>query len=444
MHQAMWAGKAFFGREVLLVDLDRLDQATAGEPFQSVGRHREQGAAKGCSSSTQSQASATLPGGLFQQLLRAGVRRSDRAMMRGREQNPFCQRIRSSQPLRSEQANFPSRSARLSCPTAMSPSSFSQPPLSQLTPQRVLKVLRQPSAIAVLASIAVHGLLAVILPLLPMNSEEPKKPRPVKVVALTPAERSRLPSSFGSGSGLKSTNPLPLDLPPSFQIPPPTPLYSFPPAVPPDPYPVEQTRQVPDLDRTQPPETRPSDPTRPPNGNDGDGDSDLKKKLEAEGKRQAEERKKLEEEKKKLEEERKQQSYLFNPANTTYDDKKYEDFANALLTLSKGKMEKDVAKPQFKTLPYPEEACRYIPKDKQEKKIVATTAIIQSDGKLAEDPKILTSSGYKPLDDLAFSYVIDKVKNPDSDEFKPSKNGNYRGILVMVEFDPEPTCTAKP
>ena len=311
------------------------------------------------------------------------------------------------------------------------------PLFSQITPQRVLSVLRQPSAIAVLASIAVHGLIAVTLPLLPMKSEEPKKPRAAKVVALTPAERSRLPSGFGSGSGLKSGNSLLSDLPPSLLIPPPSPLYTYPTTTPIDPYPVEQTRPDPVVEEPRNP--NPKNPNSPQDsgGNGGGGSAELKKKLE-------EERKKLEEEKKKLEEEKKKQAYLFDPTDISYDDRKFAEFAQNLSTLSKGKMEKDYGKPQFVAIPYTEESCRYIPKAKQEKKFLAVTAIIDPDGKLVEEPKILVSSGYKPLNEAAISYVANKIKNRDGDEFKPSKNGNYKGIFVNFEVDPESVCSAKP
>ena len=173
----------------------------------------------------------------------------------------------------------------------MSQSSLPNPrPLSQLTPQQVLKALRHPSAIAVLASIGVHGLLAVVLPLLPMKSEEPKKPRPVKVVALTPAEQGRLGlgrgNGFGNGNGngLRSSNPLPdlSSLPPSYPLssPTPNPFYSFPPAAPPveqfDDYTINAGRpnSTTDPAGTTEPGTKPSaKPSSSPSGKTGGGGS---------------------------------------------------------------------------------------------------------------------------------------------------------------------------
>lgn len=57
-------------------------------------------------------------------------------------------------------------------------------------------VLRQPTGIATLASVGVHGLLWVVLPILPLSSKttESEAQRPVQLVELTPAEQSRLPS----------------------------------------------------------------------------------------------------------------------------------------------------------------------------------------------------------------------------------------------------------
>lgn len=56
--------------------------------------------------------------------------------------------------------------------------------------------LRQPTGIATIVSVGVHGLLWVVLPVLPLSSKttESEVQRPVALVELTPAEQSRLPS----------------------------------------------------------------------------------------------------------------------------------------------------------------------------------------------------------------------------------------------------------
>ncbi len=56
------------------------------------------------------------------------------------------------------------------------------------------KLFLQPTSIAVMASLGIHGLLGVSLPYLPIASQEKPKPlQNVKLVQLTPTEQSRLP-----------------------------------------------------------------------------------------------------------------------------------------------------------------------------------------------------------------------------------------------------------
>lgn len=57
------------------------------------------------------------------------------------------------------------------------------------------QALRQPTGIATIASVGVHGLLWIVLPILPLASKTTESdPEPVQLVELTPAEQSRLPS----------------------------------------------------------------------------------------------------------------------------------------------------------------------------------------------------------------------------------------------------------
>ncbi len=58
------------------------------------------------------------------------------------------------------------------------------------------QMLSQPTGIAVMASVGIHGLLGLTLPYLPLASQEkPGSPRTVQLVELTPAELSRLPQA---------------------------------------------------------------------------------------------------------------------------------------------------------------------------------------------------------------------------------------------------------
>lgn len=82
-------------------------------------------------------------------------------------------------------------------------------------------VLREPIYLSAIASLGLHGLLWVILPILPIRSSEPSEvgvQRPVDLVELTPQELARLPdfatdpSAFPAlppGADLYSLNPLP-------------------------------------------------------------------------------------------------------------------------------------------------------------------------------------------------------------------------------------------
>lgn len=72
---------------------------------------------------------------------------------------------------------------------------------------------RDPGTLAALASLGVHGLLFVVLPLLPdtaIQAPEPEIKRPVEVVELTPEEQKRLPDM--------ATQP-PVELPPINTLP---------------------------------------------------------------------------------------------------------------------------------------------------------------------------------------------------------------------------------
>ncbi|MDX2212817.1 MAG: hypothetical protein SFY66_05950 [Oculatellaceae cyanobacterium bins.114] len=63
-------------------------------------------------------------------------------------------------------------------------------------PKTLGPMLREPTSLAIIASVGVHGLMWVVLPLLPVQSsqaEEPEIRRSVALLELTPAEQGRLP-----------------------------------------------------------------------------------------------------------------------------------------------------------------------------------------------------------------------------------------------------------
>lgn len=105
---------------------------------------------------------------------------------------------------------------------------------------------RSANGLAVLASLGFHGLLLVVLPLLPLESQELELQRTIPVVGLTLEEQSRIPQALEQASvpysAEQGTLPLPptqafqsdilppLPPPPSVLPPPPssTPIYQFP------------------------------------------------------------------------------------------------------------------------------------------------------------------------------------------------------------------------
>ncbi|MBD2099079.1 energy transducer TonB [Trichocoleus sp. FACHB-591] len=146
------------------------------------------------------------------------------------------------------------------------------------------EVLRQPSGIAAIASVGVHGLLWVVLPVLPLSSKttESEAQRPVKLVELTPAEQGRLPSFatpqlslpplpkttnlFPSLPSLQSSNSLPSSSSSPYNLPlfaPPPSGFSFSPSVPlPAPLGLPTT-QIPIPDAPAPRISEPAQSSRP-------------------------------------------------------------------------------------------------------------------------------------------------------------------------------------
>ncbi|HEY9650350.1 MAG TPA: TonB family protein [Coleofasciculaceae cyanobacterium] len=56
------------------------------------------------------------------------------------------------------------------------------------------QLLNQPTSIAVIASVGIHGVVAVALPFVPLASQEaPQAPQPIQMVELTPTQQSRIP-----------------------------------------------------------------------------------------------------------------------------------------------------------------------------------------------------------------------------------------------------------
>ncbi|MBD2021565.1 hypothetical protein H6F43_15400, partial [Leptolyngbya sp. FACHB-36] len=99
--------------------------------------------------------------------------------------------------------------------------------LRQPIVERAVDALRQPTALAAIASLGVHGLLAVTLPLLPSDQPEEDAQRTVGVVQLTPAEQQRVPEASTPSSALPNSPRS--SLPPQSSL---SPLRPLPPLVP--------------------------------------------------------------------------------------------------------------------------------------------------------------------------------------------------------------------
>jgi hypothetical protein len=65
-----------------------------------------------------------------------------------------------------------------------------------------VEIMKRPAAIAIVASIGIHGLLGLSFPMISSSSSPKDKQTPVKLVDLTPSEQSKLPQSPTSGIAL--------------------------------------------------------------------------------------------------------------------------------------------------------------------------------------------------------------------------------------------------
>ncbi len=59
--------------------------------------------------------------------------------------------------------------------------------------EKAVELAKRPAAIAIIASLSIHGLLGLSLPILSSNNADKDKQKAVKLVDLTPAEKSHLP-----------------------------------------------------------------------------------------------------------------------------------------------------------------------------------------------------------------------------------------------------------
>ncbi|MGI0485651.1 hypothetical protein ACN4EK_09465 [Pantanalinema rosaneae CENA516] len=352
------------------------------------------------------------------------------------------------------------------------------PPDSLIPPSRqdslgtILHSIRQPTTIALVASLGVHGLFLAGLPFLSsVQSKQPQEQETVQLIELSPAEQSRLPSA-----ALSQAFPAPMvtpQTPTSQAVPNPAtqtdtedaPLYDFP-LIPPPPvvnYPPELAaplparrapltfQDIPALKKSQPaeqpepektaaaeaetvpPQPEQTEPQPAPSAADLQSEDltrSTRRRLDAATVAR------IQQEEKQEQAAAQQQAYLqemygtFNAGDASLEayKKNMESLTDSAKNLSgkldwqlpdkeeKQQMEAEIAKL------YPSEACSFKPKAAE----VQVAAIVQPDGKLAGDkPYLVLSSGYKGLDKVALEYIAKK-------EFKSEKDVQF--LLFKLPF----------
>jgi hypothetical protein len=315
--------------------------------------------------------------------------------------------------------------------------------------------LRKPAWIATIASVGVHVVLWIVLPILPLESreaEEPDIPRPVGLVELTPEEQSRIPDFSVPSAELPPIAPINPDLyslnppgsqffeqpfetlprtplpsytppslsllpplipPPATRVPPqspavprniappsPIPSPSVVPSPPPSPAPLEgETAVLPELDNLSP-DTPPEDTEPVPS---------LPSPLEDQEELLA--------------------ALEYNEAGTSQEAalERYTTWFAEVTELLGDEWDGENADIIRIAAPYPVVAC---PRQLEGAAIVG--ALVNAEGELVEEPApaILRSSGYGLFNQLALDLVQEY-------EFEAGDGQRAYQVYVQFEYDPE-------
>ncbi len=328
-----------------------------------------------------------------------------------------------------------------------SPKSFSAL-LDSENRDKAWALLLQPTSLAVLASVGVHGLLWFGLPL--MSASEPKQidtERSVPLVELSPVEQARLPQISSTLSGLpkqfSTTNSIvpdslatvpvnpatPDDLTSSYTVPSETAptVIPYPVASEPKRSPRKSTDEVNSDSETK--AQSPATDTEKESDPDGKEDSEPPVSSKAEDLLASE----SQDDQSKI---ALQQKYAYSTANTSLVDfgTNSETLSETAEAVSKGDLRRDWEKLDAMTAPYPKDACQF----KHDGKAIAGEpwigVIVQPNGKLAAKPTLLRSSGFKGLDEAATEFI---TQHP----FEAGKQ--YRGFYVPIKFEsPKTDCVA--
>ncbi len=345
------------------------------------------------------------------------------------------------------------------------------PVFQQVTGEKVVAAIKQPFAIAVLASLGVHGLLWVGLPFLNSSSQTPPEQRTLNVVELSPLEQqARLPETAATQplptSGVKPqskpsisaettvplipVDPSMTDLDSAYQIPgldenwqadppvtrkpaPPKPAQkSAPPEEPASKTPEEPTDIKPD----EKSEEKPDDPTETPESPDSrsPGASDL---TDPNGKPLSKSR----EDQEKL---AFQQAFTFN-AEGTSDEDFQSGFASAGVKLADKYGEIPWEKPLKAQAPYPVAACQFQHDGKPVQGKMGLAVVMLPNGSLADTAIQVRSTGFKGLDEAARTFV-QKQWSEILKQNKVEPTGKNKAFVVQIQMEPGEACkgTEKP
>ncbi len=322
--------------------------------------------------------------------------------------------------------------------------------------------LRQPLALAVLASLGAHALLVATLPMWSASGEKKPDTKSVPIVELSPLEQARLPQSTlakplpplpkttNKFSKTKPADPLgtvgilgtPADVPP----PDATPLYQIPPqpvipfsglsatsSLPKRSTPKKQVETPKQVETTPPSEVKEDEANQNPNSGTSKAEAtnhapltqaSALKPLEKSATGQETEAQKL------------ANLFAFSAENTSAEDfqKNAENFSNYAIDLSQGDLQEDWKKLDAVKAPYPKQACQFKYKDEAVQGEPWFGVLVKPDGTIAAKPMLLKSSGFKGLDEAAGEFVAKQ-------KFEPGKK--YQGLYFPVKLVPSTAdCTA--
>lgn len=321
--------------------------------------------------------------------------------------------------------------------------------------------LRQPLALAVLASLGAHALLAASMPMWSASGEKQPDTKSVSVVELSPLEQARLPQSDLS----KALSPLPKTANKSTKAKPADPLGTVgilgTPAdsTPPDatalyPIPLEPpsipfsglsgTSSLPrrsapkKVEPTEEAEKKSSETKADEAKKDTNSGTSKEEMTSNAPSTQASALKPVEKSAKTQEAETQKLAALFafNAENTSEEDfqKNAVNFSNYAIDVAQGDLQEDWKKLDAVNAPYPKQACQVKYKGEAVQGEPWFGVIVKPDGTIAAQPMLLKSSGFKGLDEAAKEFVAKQ-------KFAPSEK--YQGLYFPVKLAPTTAdCTA--